>query len=489
MTDAGFFRGTSADQDNRFTDKAKKLLKQLKFSDVLNQKVDIKKVNLEIIKPWIQKQITISLGLDDEVVYEYVINQLEQERYPDGKTMQINLTGFLDGKRAREFMDRLWTLLLDAMTTDDGIPQQLVAEKMAEIHKRQEQQSIGGDESNGVTKTETPKNSNVQTNQSTNDNHHNHNQQLQRKSRSKSPNNDQRNRSRSHSKDRDVRRRNDHHRRNNAGNNNDDQKKRSNSRSPRRRSRSRSNSTERKSRKRLDNRSKSRSRSRSPSISNRRQRNAGNRKRSVSRSRSPSFSSPPSRSNRNDNYRPRFIDRRTNRRRFRSPLRRSNSNSPPPFYRRRGGGAPYRPRDQYHHRQQSYRGNRSPQSPRGYQRRRDRSYSRSPPPSQLINSSHQNRHGSPMMNNNIRRPSSPSSRKPMHRSPSPINHSRSISRSPPHNFNTQRQHGFQPPPSSGRNYYHDSQANKSNVPLPSSHHQQPSTLPGSFRERDISNER
>lgn len=41
MTDAGFFRGTSAEQDNRFSDKHKKLLKQMKFSDALSLKVRI----------------------------------------------------------------------------------------------------------------------------------------------------------------------------------------------------------------------------------------------------------------------------------------------------------------------------------------------------------------------------------------------------------------------------------------------------------------
>ena len=39
MTDAGFFRGTSSDQDNRFSDKEKKLLKQMKFEESLNKKV------------------------------------------------------------------------------------------------------------------------------------------------------------------------------------------------------------------------------------------------------------------------------------------------------------------------------------------------------------------------------------------------------------------------------------------------------------------
>ena len=34
-----FFQGTNADQDNRFSDKEKKLLKQMKFEEVLSKKV------------------------------------------------------------------------------------------------------------------------------------------------------------------------------------------------------------------------------------------------------------------------------------------------------------------------------------------------------------------------------------------------------------------------------------------------------------------
>ena len=62
MTDAGFFRGTSAEQDNRFSDKHKKLLKSLKFSDNITHKVDLKDVNLAVIKPWINQRITEILG-------------------------------------------------------------------------------------------------------------------------------------------------------------------------------------------------------------------------------------------------------------------------------------------------------------------------------------------------------------------------------------------------------------------------------------------
>ena len=38
MGDVGF-RGTSSEQDGRFSDKEKKLLKQMKFEDVLEKKV------------------------------------------------------------------------------------------------------------------------------------------------------------------------------------------------------------------------------------------------------------------------------------------------------------------------------------------------------------------------------------------------------------------------------------------------------------------
>ena len=38
MGDVGF-RGTSSEQDGRFSDKEKKLLKQMKFEDILEKKV------------------------------------------------------------------------------------------------------------------------------------------------------------------------------------------------------------------------------------------------------------------------------------------------------------------------------------------------------------------------------------------------------------------------------------------------------------------
>ncbi|RWS03922.1 hypothetical protein B4U79_11354 [Dinothrombium tinctorium] len=51
--------------------------------------------------------------------------------------MQINLTGFLEGRNAREFMGELWDLLLSAQNSPDGIPPILVELKKEELRKKQ----------------------------------------------------------------------------------------------------------------------------------------------------------------------------------------------------------------------------------------------------------------------------------------------------------------------------------------------------------------
>lgn len=50
--------------------------------------------------------------------------------------MQINLTGFLDGKNAREFMSELWSLLISAEDSTDGIPALILEQKKDELKKR-----------------------------------------------------------------------------------------------------------------------------------------------------------------------------------------------------------------------------------------------------------------------------------------------------------------------------------------------------------------
>lgn len=64
-------------------------------------------------------------------------NYLDQPKL-DGKEIQINMTGFLQ-KNTSLFMKELWTLMRDAMTSDHGIPPQLLEleSKKRELEKEQ----------------------------------------------------------------------------------------------------------------------------------------------------------------------------------------------------------------------------------------------------------------------------------------------------------------------------------------------------------------
>jgi len=56
---------------------------------------------------------------------------------PDGRQMQMNLTGFLNAKNARTFIQELWELLLSAQENIGGIPAVFLEQKKEEIKMRQ----------------------------------------------------------------------------------------------------------------------------------------------------------------------------------------------------------------------------------------------------------------------------------------------------------------------------------------------------------------
>jgi serine/arginine repetitive matrix protein 1 len=118
MSGSGF-RGVSAAQDGRFSDKDKKLLKSTKFPDSFNTRVDMAKVQLEVIRPWIHQELQKYLGVEDDILKGYVESQLESKPL-DPKQMQLSLTGFLE-KNTSAFMRDLWDLLLSAQATDVSV--------------------------------------------------------------------------------------------------------------------------------------------------------------------------------------------------------------------------------------------------------------------------------------------------------------------------------------------------------------------------------
>ncbi|KAI4173083.1 MAG: hypothetical protein LQ343_003193 [Gyalolechia ehrenbergii] len=109
-----------------------KLLKQTKFPPEFSQKVDMKKVNVEVMKKWIAGKISEILGSEDDVVIELCFNLLEGSRFPDIKVLQIQLTGFLD-KDTPRFCKELWNLCLSAQSNPQGVPKELLEAKKLEL--------------------------------------------------------------------------------------------------------------------------------------------------------------------------------------------------------------------------------------------------------------------------------------------------------------------------------------------------------------------
>ncbi|KAL7820112.1 hypothetical protein V8C26DRAFT_427498 [Trichoderma gracile] len=109
-----------------------RLLKSTKFPPEFSQKVDMQKVNLQVIKKWIANRISEILGNEDDVVIELCFNLIDGPRYPDIKSLQIQLTGFLD-KDTAPFCKELWKLLLSAQGNPQGVPKELLEAKKLEL--------------------------------------------------------------------------------------------------------------------------------------------------------------------------------------------------------------------------------------------------------------------------------------------------------------------------------------------------------------------
>ncbi|CAI5932306.1 unnamed protein product [Closterium sp. NIES-64] len=111
--------------DVRFSDKDTKLLKTQRFSKIFDKPVDMKKVKKELIYPWIARRVTELLGVEDEVLINFIFSLLQDE--VDPKRMQIQLTGFLEN-HTTTFMKELWKILRNAHHNEHGIPQKLLDE-------------------------------------------------------------------------------------------------------------------------------------------------------------------------------------------------------------------------------------------------------------------------------------------------------------------------------------------------------------------------
>ncbi|KAF1959222.1 PWI domain-containing protein [Byssothecium circinans] len=121
-----------------------KRLKATKFPPEFDTKVDIHKVNIDLMKKWIAGKITTILGDEDDVVVETCYNMIEQDQFPKIKEIQIALTGFLN-KDTAPFCKELWNLMISAQNSPVGVPKELLEAKKLELQKEQAAKAAAAD--------------------------------------------------------------------------------------------------------------------------------------------------------------------------------------------------------------------------------------------------------------------------------------------------------------------------------------------------------
>ena len=95
-------------------------MKKLSFSECLNIKIDIERIQLGQIKDWIQRKSQHILKFDDDIVVNYINEQLIAN--VDPKKIQLSVTPFFQKNKAKEFTEQLWLLLVSAHNSEDKHP-------------------------------------------------------------------------------------------------------------------------------------------------------------------------------------------------------------------------------------------------------------------------------------------------------------------------------------------------------------------------------
>ena len=106
--------------------------------------VNVDKLSVDyIVKLIVIRQPSVIL-LSFNIVWLWIENNIFSKWFwivnlqnPDGRQMQMNLTGFLNAKNARTFIQELWELLLSAQENIGGIPAVFLEQKKEEIKMRQ----------------------------------------------------------------------------------------------------------------------------------------------------------------------------------------------------------------------------------------------------------------------------------------------------------------------------------------------------------------
>lgn len=107
---------------------------------VLKQHVDTTKINLPILKVWLEEEMQKHLP-DDDIAVELIYEMLEGNREPSASEIQEQLVTFLGEDDGRAFCSQLWQLLISGQRDKDGIPEELLEKRQQQIAKQTRNQA------------------------------------------------------------------------------------------------------------------------------------------------------------------------------------------------------------------------------------------------------------------------------------------------------------------------------------------------------------
>jgi serine/arginine repetitive matrix protein 1 len=145
---SGFFKGAKIDP--KFEKKISKEVNAVLLpSIVLTHPIKaFEKINKDALNGWVALKVEEYLGVEDEIFAGTIVNTMEEDKASNPKKLQHTLEPFL-AARAREFMEELWEMMVEAEAADDGIPASWNAEFKAKIFpqeskaRREEPKKLG----------------------------------------------------------------------------------------------------------------------------------------------------------------------------------------------------------------------------------------------------------------------------------------------------------------------------------------------------------
>lgn len=108
----------------------------MKYPRIFKSAVDMLKVNFDVIRRWIETIMNEQLP-EDDIIIDYLCELLKADDHPNIRAIHTQMRDFLGDEEATKFCEKLWGHLLSAQEDKDGIPRELIEERIQQQKQRQ----------------------------------------------------------------------------------------------------------------------------------------------------------------------------------------------------------------------------------------------------------------------------------------------------------------------------------------------------------------